>query len=118
MAVTPPRLLFDENLAAGLVRRLSDVYPESAHVKTLGLEHAPDAVIWERAAADGFVIVTKDDDFRQWSFLRGAPPQVNWLRLGNCSTSDIERVLRSRMVDVLAFCADRTAAVLLLARGG
>jgi predicted nuclease of predicted toxin-antitoxin system len=112
-----PRLLFDENLAAGLVRRLADVYPDSAHVKHVGLERQPDAAIWERAAAEGFVIVTKDDDFRAWCFLRGAPPQVVWLRLGNCSTDDVERVLRSRLADVRAFCADPAAALLVLNHG-
>lgn len=117
MAPASPRLLFDENLAAGLVRRLADVYPGSAHVKHLGLEREPDAVIWDRAAAEGFVIVTKDDDFRQWSFLRGAPPPVIWLGLGNCSTDDVEFVLRSRYADVLAFCAETSASVLLLTHG-
>lgn len=119
-AVIPPispRLLFDENLAATLVRRLADVYPGSAHVRHLGLERQPDAAIWDRAAVEGFVIVTKDDDFRQWCFLRGAPPGVIWLRLGNCTTDQIEQVLRSRLADILAFCADPTAALLLLNRG-
>jgi predicted nuclease of predicted toxin-antitoxin system len=117
VAPAPPRLLFDENLAAGLVRRLADVYPGSAHVKHLGLEREPDAVIRDRAAGEGFIIVSKDDDFRQWSFLRGAPPQVIWLRLGNCSTADVEHVLRSRQEDIVAFSRDSTAAVLLLSHG-
>lgn len=112
-----PRLLFDENLAASLVRRLADLYPGSTHMKHLGLERQADAAIWGRAAAEGLVIVTKDDDFRSWCFLRGAPPQVIWLRLGNCSTDDVERVLRSRLADVRAFCADPTAALLLLSHG-
>ena len=117
MAPATPRLLFDENLAASLVRRLVDLYPGSVHVKHLGLEREPDVAIWDRAVAEGYVIVTKDDDFRQWSFLRGAPPQVIWLRLGNCSTADFEHVLRSRQADILAFCADTSAAVLLLSHG-
>jgi hypothetical protein len=44
MPPASPRLLFDENLAAGLVRRLADVYPGSTHVKLLGLMcSAPDS---------------------------------------------------------------------------
>jgi predicted nuclease of predicted toxin-antitoxin system len=113
---SPPRLLFDENLAPGLVRRLADAFPGAVHVRELGLERASDETIWERASADGFVIVTKDDDFRQRSFLYGPPPQVIWLRLGNCSTADVERVLRARRADVVRFCADRTAALLLLSQ--
>lgn len=71
-----PRLLFDQNLAPALARRLADLYPGSAHVRELGLAAADDEVIWARAAADGYVIVTKDDDFRPRSFLRGPPPRV------------------------------------------
>ncbi len=68
------RLLFDENLSPTLVRDLADIFPESAHVRDLRLQSAPDEEIWRRAAADGFIIVTKDDDFRQRSFLYGFPP--------------------------------------------
>ncbi len=115
-ALPLPRLLFDENLAPVLVRRLADVFPGAAHVRDLELERESDEAIWQRAGAEGLVIVTKDDDFRQRSFLYGPPPQVIWLRLGNCSTADVERVLRARRPDVLAFCLDNTAALLLLSR--
>lgn len=111
-----PRLLFDQNLAAGLVRLLADVYPGSIHVRQLGFAAAPDEAIWSHAAAHLYIIVTKDDDFRQRSFLRGAPPQVIWVRLGNCSTRDVEYVLRNRHADVLAFAGMPSAALLLLTR--
>ena len=68
-----PRLLLDQNLAASLVRRLADLYPGSAHVREVGLARADDEAIWSLAASSGYVIVTKDDDFRQRSLLRGAP---------------------------------------------
>jgi predicted nuclease of predicted toxin-antitoxin system len=108
------KLLFDQHLAPGLVRRLADLYPGSAHVRDFGLQAADDEAIWARAGADGFAIVTKDDDFRQRSFLRGPPPKVVWVRLGNCRTADIEALLRARHADVLAFEADPEAALLVL----
>jgi predicted nuclease of predicted toxin-antitoxin system len=111
-----PRLLLDQNLAPGLARRLADLYPGSAHVREFGLAAADDEEIWAHAAAHGFTIVTKDDDFRQRSILRGAPPRVIWLRLGNCRTSDVDEVLRARHADVLAFAIDPDAALLILAR--
>lgn len=85
-------------------------------MRALGLESADDEAIWARAAADGYVIVTKDDDFRQRSFLRGAPPKVVWVRLGNCSTIDVESLLRARLAEVAAFEQDEDAALLLLER--
>jgi predicted nuclease of predicted toxin-antitoxin system len=83
----------------------------------VGLQAAADEAIWAHAAADGFAIVTKDDDFRQRSFLLGPPPKVIWVRLGNCRTADVEAVLRARREDVQAFAADPQAALLVLARG-
>jgi predicted nuclease of predicted toxin-antitoxin system len=110
------RLLLDQNLAPALARRLGDVYPGSAHVREFELQAADDEAVWAHAAAHGFTIVTKDDDFRQRSMLRGAPPRVIWLRLGNCRTADVEALLRARHADVLAFAHDPDAALLILAR--
>jgi predicted nuclease of predicted toxin-antitoxin system len=112
---SPPRLLFDENLAPSLPQRISDLYPGSAHVRDLGLAAADDEEIWLHARVGGYVIVTKDDDFRQRSFLRGAPPKVLWTKLGNCSTADVERALRGRHATIVAFAEDNTAALLVIA---
>ena len=70
------KLLFDENLSARLVQALQDLYPDSAHVKDVGLESAEDAAVWEYAKTHGFVIASKDFDFWQFSFEFGQPPKV------------------------------------------
>ncbi|HEX7049054.1 MAG TPA: DUF5615 family PIN-like protein [Longimicrobiales bacterium] len=108
------KLLFDENLAARLVRDLADVYPESAHVAALGLGGTPDRAIWTRAARDGFVLVTKDEDFHRLSVLLGPPPKVVWIRLGNCATEDVVRLLRFRADEIKAFAEHEDAAFLEL----
>ena len=46
-------------------------------------------------AASGFTIVTKDSDFNDLVLMRGFPPKVIWLRLGNCTTRQVADVLRS-----------------------
>lgn len=96
--------------------RLADLFPDSAHARDLGLASARDEPVWERAAAEGFAIVTKDDDFRQRSFLRGPPPKVVWIRLGNCTTADVEDTLRARTEEMYAFGVDAEAAMLVLTR--
>jgi predicted nuclease of predicted toxin-antitoxin system len=58
------RLLFDENLSPVLPMALADFYPESRHVRDIGLRASPDIDVWEYAARNEFVIVTKDSDFR------------------------------------------------------
>jgi predicted nuclease of predicted toxin-antitoxin system len=99
-----------------LVRPLIALYPDSVHVRDIGLAQAQDDAVWRHAAAEGFAIVTKDDDFRQRSFLHGAPPKVIWVRMGNCSTADVEAVLRARNSQVDAFGADPDDAILVLTR--
>jgi len=110
------RLLLDQNLSPHLVRRLADVHPDSVHVRAVGLAEADDLAIWEYAQAHGLTIVTKDDDFRQRSFLFGAPPKVLWLRLGNCTTADVERAIRDSAPLIARFAADDAAALLVVTR--
>jgi predicted nuclease of predicted toxin-antitoxin system len=62
----------------------------------------------DRAAADGFVLVTKDQDFHRLSVLVGPPSKVIWIRLCNSTTADMARLLRFRAGDVRAF-AEETA---------
>jgi KTSC domain/Domain of unknown function (DUF5615) len=61
-------------------------------VRDLGLDSALDIEVWEHAKQFGFTIVSKDTDFSQRGFLFGPPPKVVWIRLGNCSTKEIEDV--------------------------
>lgn len=108
------KLLLDENLPPDLVQALSQEYPGSAHVRHLGLQSATDQAVWERARTDGYTLVSKDSDFRQMSFLFGAPPKVVWIRLGNCSTADILTLLRNRRPALQSFWEDPEPAFLVL----
>ena len=108
------KLLFDENLSHRLVSALSDVYPKSAHVRDLGLKAAVDTDLWNYAKGNEFVIVSKDSDFHQRSLLLGSPPKVIWVRLGNCSTNEVARVLRNHIKDVQKFNEDGTATFLII----
>ena len=81
---------------------------------TLGLQAADDDAVWAYAAQQGFVIVSKDADFHQRSFVLGHPPKVVWIRRGNCSTVEIEAILRSHEADLLAFERDHREAFLAL----
>lgn len=108
------KLLFDENLAGRLARDLSDIHPGSAHVSDLGLSGGTDRAVWDAAAANGFALVTKDDDFHRLSVMLGPPPKVIWIRLGNCATADIARLLRFRADEIRSFLDHPEAAFLEL----
>lgn len=77
------KLLLDENLSYKLAKLLSDEYPDSTHVALNNLEGASDEQIWEYAKEEGYIIVTQDADFHEYSLLYGGPPLVVWLRCGN-----------------------------------
>lgn len=92
----PPRLLFDENLSPRLVAWLSDVYHGSAHADEVGLHGRTDREVWEWAREKGFMLVSKDNDFRQLSFFYGPPPKVVWRRIGNAPTRAVSELLRAQ----------------------
>ncbi|MFZ0964277.1 MAG: DUF5615 family PIN-like protein [Terriglobia bacterium] len=108
------KLLLDQNLSPRLLRTLEAVYPGSSHVRLVGLRDADDAVVWEFARDHGFIIVSKDSDFHQRSFLFGFPPKVIWIRRGNCPTADIEKVFAEHQSSILDFCEDDLHAFLAL----
>ncbi|WP_447968574.1 DUF5615 family PIN-like protein [Nitrospira sp. M1] len=88
------KLPFDENLSPLLVPILSSLFPESTHVRYVGLASADDDSIWTYAGNHDFMIVSKDSDFHQRSFVKGSPPKVIWLRCGNRGTEEIANILR------------------------
>ncbi|CCI30147.1 hypothetical protein MICAH_810001 [Microcystis aeruginosa PCC 9809] len=53
------KLLLDENLSDRIIDKIIDLYADSQHVKTLGLINTDDALIWEFAKFNDFVIVSK-----------------------------------------------------------
>jgi predicted nuclease of predicted toxin-antitoxin system len=107
-------LLFDQNLSWRLVRRLTTEFPGSEQVVMAGLAGADDRTVWTYAASKGLAVVSKDGDFRDLSVLLGASPKLVLLRVGNGPTRDFEDLLRQRQLDVLAFLADPSVAILEL----
>ncbi len=108
------RLLFDQNLSRRLVGELAPWFPDSGHVAALGIETATDREIWAYAGEHGYLIVSKDSDFRQLAFLLGPPPKAVWLSVGNCPTSVIADLLRTSAEVVGAFTDSAEEALLVL----
>ncbi|MBW4670857.1 MAG: DUF5615 family PIN-like protein [Cyanomargarita calcarea GSE-NOS-MK-12-04C] len=108
------KLLFDENLSPKLPRLLADLFPGSVHVRDVGMKATDDPLVWDYAKDNSFMIVSKDADMHDLSLVFGNPPKVVWLRLGNCSTSQVENLLR-RDVDVIKlFYEDEYVSLLAL----
>ncbi len=108
------KLLLDENLSYRLVAQLALTYPDSQHVDLVGLHAQADSAIWKFASDHGFTIVSKDNDFRQLSFLHGAPPKVIWLSAGNATTETILGVLNNGRSMIEGFVRNPEQSLLIL----
>lgn len=108
------KLLFDENLSPRLVDALADIFPESEHVNRVGMGSADDDNVWEYARERAFTLVSKDSDFHEKCLLRGTPPKVVWIRRGNCTTNQIELLLRGMAGHIARMNNDPEAAYLIL----
>jgi predicted nuclease of predicted toxin-antitoxin system len=78
------------------------------------MRSASDAAIWAHARDGDFVIVSKDDDFRSLALVRGPPPKVIWLQIGNTSTEAVANLLRANALLPKAFALDPAEALLSL----
>jgi predicted nuclease of predicted toxin-antitoxin system len=87
------KLLFDQNLSFRLVAKLANEFPDSAHVRLLGMEEATDRTIWQYAKDNDLIIVSQDADYNGLAQIHGFPPKIIWLRCGNTSTANILRLL-------------------------
>ena len=125
------KLLLDENLSPRLPALLAYLYPESSHVDLVGPRGATNTAVWEYAnvhgtvppremkplfhrKAEGYVLVSKDNDFRQRSFQYGAPPKVVWLSVGNAGTAVILQLLRESREEIERFVASAEEALLVV----
>ena len=110
------KLLLDENISDRIVPAISDLFPDSTHVKTTGLMRADDGVIADWAMQGRFTIVSKDTDFYQRAVALGSPPKFIWLRVGNCPTAAIIDLLRKQSAIIGEFIGSATESVLVLER--
>jgi predicted nuclease of predicted toxin-antitoxin system len=88
------KLIFDQNLSPKLIQRLQDLFPGSTHASLCGLGTSMDLKVWKYAKANGFNIVSKDADYGEICMKLGYPPKIIWIQRSNCSTTQIEELIR------------------------
>ena len=86
-----------------LPRRLCDPIAEwtDREVWHVGTQYPEDEDIFQAARSAGAVVVTKDSDFISLVERLGTPPQLIWLRCGNCSNPELERILKATLPTAL-----------------
>ena len=108
------KLLLDQNLSRKIPSLLQELVPRSEHVAHCGLDRSSDEEVWHYARESGYVILSKDSDFHQMSLLRGFPPKVIFLKIGNCATQTIVSMLLGHAQDLNEFDQDTAASLLIL----
>lgn len=106
------RLLFDQNISARIVRLLKESFPDCTQVTLEGLGNVRDMEIWEWAKQNDCCIVTFDADFLDIITLRGFPPKVLLLRIGNRRTKDLAEILLKRKQVIEEFLINRSIGCL------
>ena len=85
--------LVDNHLPIELVRWFESKDHKATHVRDVQLNRAQDVAIWNYAAQNSFVIVTKDEDFADLVLLRSETVSVVWLHIGNCRKQTLIKTL-------------------------
>ena len=94
-------LLLDANISWRLVNILSELFGDIVHVDHIGLPLPPsDIDIWEYAHHHNLIIVTKDDDFLDLVNLKGFPPKVLLLKVGNLSSVALSKVISEHVSEI------------------
>lgn len=105
-------LLFDQNVSFKVAKKVQDIFPGAKHLSDLRLEGSTDIEIWEFAKNNNYCIVTLDFDFIDISTLKGSPPKIIWLRLGNSTTEKIASRLQSDATLIKDFLTSEDTAFL------
>lgn len=87
------KLLFDQNISFRILKKIASAFPDAQQTNRLMLSQSTDHEVWDFARKNNYCIVTFDSDFIDISVLKGCPPKVIWLKLGNSSTDRIAEVL-------------------------
>jgi predicted nuclease of predicted toxin-antitoxin system len=93
-------ILIDAQLPPSLARMLMSAGHQARHVREVGLRNATDRTIWDYAVRERAVIVTKDEDFALRRLHVSDGPTIVWLRIGNSSTSALQRRLMPLLPEI------------------
>ena len=101
-----PTIWVDAQIAPALAGWMRDVLGlDAIAVRDLGLRHAEDPIIFERARAVGAVVLSKDSDFVDLVLRHGPPPQIVWLTCGNTSNAALRTLFSKTWPRVAALLA-------------
>ena len=97
------KLLLDENISFRVLRSIYSVFPGSIHVSLQEAQTKEDQKIFEYAKLYGFTILTFDEDFYDLQLLKGHPPKIIWLTVGNCSNNELKKIISVELLPAIEY---------------
>ena len=93
--------LVDNQLPEALCAFLAEKGHRSSHVLTLGMDETSDLEIWDYAAKNNWIVVTKDEDFLHLANRPADAGKLLWVRIGNCRKETLLRAFERELPDIL-----------------
>jgi predicted nuclease of predicted toxin-antitoxin system len=100
----------DNQLPAALTQWLARNGWDATHVLDLHLNEADDLDIWKYARDNGFVVISKDEDFSNRAAL-SRDVQIIWVRLGNCRNQFLIEVFEKNIGSLVSALQAGTVVV-------
>jgi predicted nuclease of predicted toxin-antitoxin system len=83
------------HILAGWLKREFEI--DAVPIRDFSLRDASDVKIFEEAGKSDAVVLTIDSGFPDLVRQKGAPPRVIWLRTGNSSNSNLQKILATTL---------------------
>lgn len=96
------KIWIDAHLSPGIATWITMTLGITAiPLRDLGLRDAEDTEIFALAKAENIILMTKDSDFVELVNRLGSPPKVIWLTCGNTSNSELRKILKVTLPQVM-----------------
>ena len=108
------KVLLNQHLSWKLKTKLAPIFDDVKHVKDLGFTEVDDSTIIAWAKENGYAIITKDSDYNDYVIRNGHPPLIIWLKVGNCSTDLIVKLLNKNISKIIIESKNGDSGVIII----
>lgn len=111
------KFIIDTQLPPLLSRQLTEKGFDSIHtVDCPNGIFTSDTEIRRIAVSENRIIITKDSDFHDYYVMKGAPPKVLLLKIGNCNNQELSETIFSRFDKLIHYFDQQNEAFVILTK--
>jgi predicted nuclease of predicted toxin-antitoxin system len=108
------RFIVDTQLPPRLAAFLREQRLDAVHTTDFSQGHMlQDAEIRAIARAENRIIITKDSDFFDYYIVKGSPPMVLLLKVGNVSNADLIALFASKIDGIISMFENNSTMIVL-----